>query len=131
MFNTIASNPVRATALVAALAAVVGCSVGAGERPASASEPLRCEIERSTMNGALVLRGVVHADKKIAGTYRLTVTGSGSGNSANISQGGGFSASGGETARLGTVMLGNRGGSYDVRLEIEADGLGYQCAERI
>ena len=131
MFSSIVSNPVRATALVATFAAIVGCAAGAGEQSAAASEPLRCEIEQSSMNGALVLRGVVYADRDIAGTYRLTVTGAGNGNSANISQGGGFSASRGETARLGTVMLGNRNAAYDVRLEIESGGLGYQCAERI
>lgn len=96
-----------------------------------ADQPLKCEIAKSTSNGALVLRGVVHAEEAVAGTYRLTVTGSGGGNRANISQGGRFSAGRGETANLGMVMLGNRGASYDARLEIEADGLGYQCAERI
>jgi len=129
MLKTFTKRPARAAALLMTLAAA-GCTAGAGEI-SMADQPLSCEITKSTANGALVLRGVVHAEEAVSGTYRLTVTGSGGGNRSNISQGGRFSAGQGETANLGMVMLGNRGASYDARLEIEADGLGYQCAERI
>lgn len=129
MLKTLNSRAARAAALFATIA-IAGCSAGAGEIPAG-DEPLRCEIRTSTKNGALVLRGVVHAEEAVAGTYRLIVTGEGGGGRANVAQGGGFVAGRGETAQLGTVMLGNRDTSYDARLEIEVNGLGYQCSQRI
>lgn len=129
MFKTRKTRFASAAAILVALGAA-GCSAGAGEADMT-QQALSCEIEQSTMNGALVLRGVVHAGAAVSGNYRLKVTSAGGGGSANINQGGAFSAGRGDTVRLGTVMLGNRGTTYDVRLEVSAGGHDYQCVERI
>ena len=108
--------------------------VGAGMLAASAgsvvasssSGPVRCEIVASKANGMTRLLGVAHAGSALSGSYLFRVSGSG----ANISQGGGFDARAGEAATLGSVMLGGSG-SYNVSLEVKANGASVSCAQRI
>lgn len=102
-----------------------GAAIGAGQ--ASATDgPLTCEIQMSRSGGMIALESVAASDEAVAGSYSFTVRGGGT----DISQGGDFEAGPGETVTLGQVMLGANG-SYDARLEVEADGRSVSCEERV
>jgi hypothetical protein len=120
---------------IAAAAALVGLGAAGfatadGSPRADPGEPLRCEIQTSTAKGMVALEGVLHTDIAIAGSYRFRVISSGGGGSSNIQQGGEFEAGPDEPATLGTVMLGNSGGTYRAILEVMADGKLVACAEQ-
>jgi hypothetical protein len=97
---------------------------------AAYDEPIRCEIVASPAKGMIALEGVLHANAPISGSYRFRVVSHGGGGSSNIQQGGEFFAGPNEPASLGTVMIGNGGGSYDARLEVIANGKTIACTER-
>jgi hypothetical protein len=109
---------------------VAGLAMGAGAA-SSSDGPLRCEIKTGSMNGAIMLQGVIHADVPVSGSYRFKVASAGGAGNTNMSQGGYFTAGPGEAAMLGRVMLGNAGAIYDATLEIESDGLSVECEERV
>ena len=109
---------------------VAGLAMGAGAA-SSSDGPLRCEIKTGSMNGAITLQGVIHADVPVSGSYRFKVASAGGAGNTNMSQGGAFAAGPGETAMLGKVMLGNAGAIYDATLEIESDGMAVECEERV
>lgn len=130
------------TALIVGLAALaIGIgAVNASSTPADpAADPLaatdtgpvRCAFQVVPGNGSLSIEAVVRADIAVNGSYQLHVSGSGSGGSANIRQGGNFAAGPDGDVTLGRVMLGNNGGSYDARLSISANGTTIECAGRI
>ena len=129
MFKAKNSAPASAVVLLMSLA-VAGCSAGASETMA-AGDAVRCEIEVTAAGGAIGLGAIVQATQPVTGSYRFNVTGSGGGGSTNISQGGGFNAGPGDDARLGKLMLGNHGASYDVRLDVNVGGHDYQCSQRV
>jgi hypothetical protein len=133
MILRLISFSAKAVAAGAALAAI-GFAAGAGQAGstggAATSGPVRCEIEATTAGGMTTLKGVVHADHAVSGTYSFLVTGSGGGGSSNIQQGGMFAASPDGPAALGEVMLGG-GSAYDARLEITADGTTLECTKRV
>jgi hypothetical protein len=102
-----------------------------GPAPEAAyAEPLHCEIVASPAKGMLALEGVLHSDTPISGSYRFRVVSQGGGGSSNIQQGGEFFAGPDAPVSLGTVMIGNRGGSYKATLEVVADGKTIACTER-
>ncbi len=104
---------------------VAGLAVAAtGEHK---SEPVRCEIQTSSANGMVTLQGVVHSNVALSGTYQFRVTGSGGGNSSNISQGGYFTAGPEGAVTLGSVMLGGSAANYDATLELMANGKTIAC----
>ncbi len=112
------------------LALGVAATIGAGFAAAGngqASGPLSCEIVATPSGGMTAIEGVARSNAALTGNYRLRVSGPGT----NISQGGPFDAAAGRPATLGSVMLGGSGGSYDVRLEVEAGGTTVSCSERI
>ena len=117
----------RSTLVGAALATVIGTAGMAGAS-GSAEGPLRCEIRESSVFGMTALEAVVHADEAVSGSYRFTVTGSGSG-STNIRQGGAFSVAPGQPATLGMVSVGGSA-AYDASLSVTADGMSAVCDER-
>ena len=117
-----------ATLLLGAAAAAT--AVGAGQA-GSSDGPVRCEIQAKNAGGMITLQGVVHADKAISGSYTFQVESAGGSGSTDISQGGGFSASPGNAATLGQVMLGGYGSIYDASLEVTAGGKSYRCKERV
>jgi hypothetical protein len=129
MFKANRILPVSAVILVGGLAAA-GCSAGAAEVTPGA-DAVRCEIDVKASGGAIGLGAIVQADKPVTGSYRFSVTGSGGGGSTNIAQGGGFTAGPGDDARLGRLMLGNKGAIYDARLDVSVGGRDYHCAERV
>ncbi len=129
MFDRLNRLHLTAAALVLGLGAA-GFATADGQPSASNDGPLRCEIVASAANGMTALEGVLHTDAAISGSYRFRVVSSGGGNSSNISQGGEFSASPNERATLGTVMLGNSGGSYKATLEVIANGKTVACTEQ-
>lgn len=114
-------------AVIVAAAAGVAASAGAAQ---SRNNPLTCEIRQETKGGMVTLEGVVIADADTSGSYRLAISGGGSGGSSTINQGGGFAATAGAETTLGRVMVG-AGGLYDVKLEIDAGGYSASCAETI
>ena len=97
----------------------------------AAAAPFSCEIETVSARGAITLEGVVRADQEVSGSYRFTVSSAGRAGSAEISQGGGFTAGPGGAARLGKVVLGDASALYEARLHITANGKTFQCAERV
>lgn len=109
---------------------VAALAMGAGAA-SSSDEPLRCEIMTGSMNGAITLQGVIHADVPVSGSYRFKVASSGGAGNTNMSQGGHFTAAPGEEVMLGKIMLGNAGAIYDATLEIETDGMAVECEERV
>jgi hypothetical protein len=109
---------------------VAGLAMGAGAA-SSSDGPLRCEIKTGSMNGAIMLQGVIHADVPVSGSYRFKVASAGGAGNTNMSQGGYFTAAPGEAATLGKIMLGNAGAIYDATLEIESDGMTVECEERV
>lgn len=127
MFTTTGRSAAIATALLLGLGGAA--AIGAGQTALSEG-PVRCEIVTSTSGGMIVLESVVHADRAASGTYDFTVAAAGSGGSSDISQGGEFFASAGETVSLGQVSLG-AGSAYDAELEISFDGETERCATRI
>lgn len=109
-----------------------GIAMGASQAGSTGTgEPVVCEIQATPADGMIALEGIVHADETISGSYRFRVSSAGGSGSANISQGGSFTAGPGGAARLGTVMLGNTGAAYDARLEVTSDGVTVECAERV
>jgi hypothetical protein len=109
---------------------VAGLAMGAGAA-SSSDGPLRCEIKTGSMNGAIMLQGVIHADVPVSGSYRFKVASAGGAGNTNMSQGGYFTAAPGEDVMLGKVVLGNAGAIYDATLEIESDGMAVECEERV
>lgn len=123
----------RLAALMLGLA-TAGLAVGATQAHSDSNDPdkggpLSCEIEARHQGGMLAMRGVVHADTEVSGSYQLRVRSVGAGGSTDISQGGGFTAGPGDTAELGQVMLGGAP-AYDVQLDVDADGIRIECEER-
>lgn len=108
---------------------LVAFAAGSGQA-GSTSGPLWCEILADSANGGIALQGMVHTDVAISGSYRFRVASAGGG-SANIQQGGNFSAAPGSPVALGRVTLGNAGAIYDASLEIAANGSAIKCTERV
>lgn len=111
------------------LAAALGVATAASG-PDGTDGPLACELRAQTANGVTVIEAFAHADRRLDGSYTLSVDGGGAGSKARIRQGGAFAASPGATESLGRVMLG-AGGRYEARLELEANGLATACEKFI
>lgn len=109
---------------------LAGAADGAG-RADAAAEPLRCEIRETAVNGMVALEARVRSDVAASGSYSFRVTSAGGGGRSDISQGGAFTAGPGEPATLGQVMLGQRGATFDARLEVTSGGRSIACSERI
>jgi hypothetical protein len=128
MFDKLNGIHIAAATVLLGLGAA-GFATADGQ-PSAGNEPLRCEIVASPANGMTALEGVLHTDIAISGSYSFRVVSFGGGGSSNISQGGEFSAGPNEPATLGTVVLGNSGGSYKATLEVIANGKTIACTER-
>ncbi len=103
--------------------AVGGCHAG------SPSELVQCEISANTSGGMTSLKGVVHADKTVHGSYRLRIKSSGASGSSNIEQGGEFTAGPGSPATLGTVTL--SGPRLDADLIVNVGGRAIACTDHV
>jgi len=124
------TNHKRLAVSLAAIALGLGAAgIATGATEMADSEPLSCEIQARQGGGMTAMRGVVHADEKIAGTYQLHVQSVGSGGSSNISQGGRFEAGPDEPAYLGQVTLGGAP-AYEAELDIDVEGTRIACSER-
>lgn len=115
------------------LPVIVGAGLaGAAFGPdVSAGAPLRCEIEVSGHGSAISLQAVVLAASAAEGTYRLEVSGSGSGGSSSIAQSGAFSVGAGARSAVGAVTLAGNGGSYVARLSVTSGAGTSRCTKRI
>jgi hypothetical protein len=129
MFDKLTRFPLAAAPLVLGLGAA-GFALASGESGA-ASDPVRCEIHANAAGGMIALEGVLHTDKALDGSYMFKVTSSGGAGRSNIQQGGYFSVGPDAPTTLGTVMLGNSGGTYDASLEIMANGTTVACADKV
>ncbi len=117
----------RLAPLVIGLGAA-GLAMGATQA-SSADDSVSCEIEARQQNGMIAMRGVVHSETPISGSYEFKVRSAGHGGSSDISQGGRFSAGPDGPATLGQVQLGGSP-AYDATLYVNADGMTIECAER-
>jgi hypothetical protein len=128
MFDKLTRFPLAAAPLVLGLG-VAGFAMADNE--AGSTDPVRCEILAAPANGMIALEGVLHTDVALTGSYLFRVTSSGGAGSSNIQQGGMFSAEPDRPATLGTVMLGNSGGTYSASLEIQSNGTTVACSEKV
>lgn len=117
----------RIAPLVIGLGAA-GLAMG-GTQASSSDGSVSCEIEARQQNGMIAMRGVVHSQTPISGSYEFKVQSAGRGGTSNISQGGRFNAGPDEPATLGQVQLGGAP-AYDATLDVKADGTTIACAER-
>jgi hypothetical protein len=124
------ANPPTALIVLAALGLGVTGITAVSARSTNDGS-MRCEIQVKEQNSGVALDGVVYASTKMVGEYHLRVSKSGGGGSANIDQTGDFSAAPGAPGRLGTVMLGTNGGSYDAKLTVTAGGRSVDCTEKV
>ena len=129
MFDKLNRFPLAAAPLVLGLG-VAGFAMADGEAVPPA-QPFYCEILAAPANGMIALEAVLHTDVALSGSYLFRVTSSGGAGSSNIQQGGMFSAEPDRPATLGTVMLGNSGGTYNASLEIQSNGKTVACSDRV
>jgi len=99
--------------------------------PAPLPEPFRCEIATSEVGSMIALESLVFVDEAIEGQYSLSVQSAGYAGSANIRQGGSFTAAPGEMVRLGSVMIGNNTAGYIATLEITTPSHAFDCEQQI
>jgi hypothetical protein len=118
-----------AASLVPLGVALAGVKAPADDRGASADDAPRCEISVEKQDGGVALEGRVIADPPISGSYRLRVTKTNGGGSAEIVQSGDFSLTSGSSASLGFVSL--SAGSYLAELKVEWKGGSADCKERV
>ena len=125
------STTVASLSLVAlvALAGIGTAPIALAGSLGDAVEPVRCEIQASASGKMLEIEAVLHSAVALDGTYTLNVKKVASANSADIDQGGDFTAAAGESVTLGKVMFGGNG-EYDVSLEIDAPGADLKCEQR-
>jgi hypothetical protein len=128
MFRKFTRLPLAAAPVILGLG-VAGFAMA--DSQSESTDPVRCEILAAPANGMITLEGVLHTDVALSGSYLFRVTSSGGAGSSNIQQGGMFSAEPDRPATLGTVMLGNSGGTYNASLEIQSNGTTVACSERI
>ena len=113
--------------LTLATAAGLATAGVAATSTVAASDGVRCEVAIKERAGRVMLQGFVDAASSISGSYELLVSKAGSGGTANISQGGEFSAAAGARTPLGNVVLGGDGGSYSAKLKVTWDGKTASC----
>ena len=109
--------------------ALAGAKLPADDPGAGASETPRCEISIEKDNGSVALEGRVVADPPLSGSYRLRVSKTGGGGSAEIVQSGTFSLTSDTSASLGLVSL--SAGNYLAELKVEWKGGTTDCKERV
>ena len=90
-----------------------------------------CEIQAIPDNGGVILEGLVSAETLVDGSYRFQVITSGRSGNSNVSQGGYFSAGPDQATTIGKVMVGNRGATYDINLEVTSDGETVRCTKHV
>lgn len=117
-----------APALAVLGVAATGASVD-GQAQANGAA-LKCSIAVERLGSAVELKALVSAPREASGSYRLTVTTSGGGNSSAIDQSGGFTAGGRGAEVISRVMLGGDG-KFTARLSVTADGRTVECRERV
>jgi curli production assembly/transport CsgH protein len=93
-------------------------------------DPVRCEIQVTSLGGGVELQGIVFANADVKGVYALQVSSTGSGQS-NISQGGQFSARPDAPAKLGTVRLGGDSSTYEAKLKVTWNGQEVECVKKV
>jgi hypothetical protein len=91
--------------------------------PAYRQSRLECDIDIDRTANGIRITPVVHSDRKLSGEYSLVITKSGGGNSSDITQGGPFDASRGESVRLGSSEFSmERGAKFRATLKVRAGG---------
>jgi hypothetical protein len=124
--NTVAAVVLLAGLMVAGPALTAGTQAATSAAVPPASGGLSCKIQSIPANGGISLVGVVDADVAVSGSYAFHVASSGGGNSADIDQGGPFSAGAKGTVAVGTVTLA-AGADYTATLTLTVNGATVAC----
>jgi hypothetical protein len=122
--------PLATAICLAGIATASGTPEGFGTSLA-ALDSVRCEIAATPSGGMIAIEPRVVTDQALHGQYTFTVSSVGQTGSANIRQGGNFSANAGQTVKLASVMLGSAGAGYTATLEVSATGFALECEERV
>jgi hypothetical protein len=84
---------------------------------------LDCDIDIDRTANGIRITPVVHSDRTLNGEYTLVITKDGGAGSSDISQGGPFDVSRGESVRLGSSEFSmERGASFRATLKVRANG---------
>lgn len=120
----------RAPAIVLGLSAATfvaaACAIPASQA-SSRNAPVRCELILDETRGATTIEGRVSADRPVSGSYRLSITSSGAGGQASISQSGDFQAGPDRAAVLGTTTLAGTPARHRAELELTLPGESLRC----
>lgn len=108
---------------------VATAAVGTGATASGPGAALGCRIDVARSGGGVALSAVVVSPRALTGSYRLRVSKSGGGGSADIDQSGGFSTNGGPSVVSGVTLGG--AGRFVARLSVDADGRRSECTEVI
>ena len=93
----------------------------------ASSGPLRCEIRKATVNGAVELTGAIVSDAALSGQYRYKVAKSGASGSSNINQASKFDLAAGAETRAGQVLINlDRDAHVTVEFQVTS-GDGLEC----
>jgi len=93
----------------------------------AADLPLSCEIAVSKGRYGQTYEARVHADSAVSGSYRLSLSKSGAGGSAMISQSGDFALGAGDSETVGQATFGGVPSSVDAELILRWNGIDLRC----
>jgi len=96
----------KSFAILPALAAVAAAGAVFMMDGAEAGGGVSCELRGKRSPAGVEISAVVTSAKATSGTYKLVVSHSGTGGSADIQQGGDFTLKAGETAVVGEASIG-------------------------
>jgi hypothetical protein len=102
---------------------------GTGSTASAPGAAVGCRIDVARSGGGIALSAVVVSPRALTGSYRLRVSKTGGGGSADIDQSGDFSTSGGQRVVSGVTLGGT--GRFVARLSVDADGRRSDCTEVI
>ena len=129
-FLRLSAAAMAPVALIAGVACVTN-SAGSPAYAGGSGDGTRCEIKVAKRSGMTTLEGFVVAPAAISGSYRISVTSSGSGGGSDIDQSGAFTAKPGQPVSLGVVSMGGSAGSYNAELTVKWNGGSTHCAEHV
>lgn len=113
------------TGIAAACAPVLADETG---RPAA--DPVRCEVLLDAQGSGTRLRGRVHADQPVRGSYVLRLTSRSAGGQVSLSQSGDFDAAPGRPADLGETRLPGSPAQQQVDLTLRLGDRQVACSSR-
>jgi hypothetical protein len=114
-------------AIVAGAAAQTQSIQGLRDLAQANANPLRCEIRREGVSGAVGLTGVVVSSRRIVGAFRFTATKSGPAGTSNTAQSGRFALDADKEKIVGHIQIGLERDAHVIgELSIRSDD-GFEC----